>query len=137
MIIDRATYYTNLFSREYDPGSLSGDIRVKIAQSWSSATVAFDIITATPLGEEYLRTVNKLAWDGSDRVLAALVYTDSLVEKMPRFWLLSTVDVDMEDEQAVFYLADVNQGIEQVNCTATAWYDVNSGMMSGIDISVA
>jgi hypothetical protein len=126
--VDFATYRLEMEG----PGDIKGELRVNLNEA---GDLYFAMTTTTTSNEEvYLDTENEIEWDGLTSLITASLYTETTVKSSPKFLMISTLEIDDVERRADFFLVDVMGTTEQINCTATAWYDVVTGMMTGIDM---
>jgi hypothetical protein len=119
-------------------GSAAGELRTDIETSGNLGNVYFYGTTSPEAtvseSDAYYTTTNNIAWEFSSDRVYGLVFTDTSVEERPQFLLKSYADVDLEDEEAKVFFVSSSEGVENVNYTATAFYSVATGFLTGIDM---
>lgn len=126
-----------IFQKDYI-GSASGKISLFVDNSGRVGEMFLSTLTKAGMSNDvYFDTTNKLQWEGSASRAFGLVHSDTSISGNSKFLLKSYVDVDLTEEVADFLYASVENGEERLNCTATAWYDVATGFMTGIAVTAS
>jgi hypothetical protein len=84
----------------------------------------------------YFETTNHLSWSGDEPVVSSSVFTDTTISDAPKFMLNSWLELDRTQQSAEFFAVNTYKGHEKLNVSANSWYGTNTGMMTGVDLSV-
>mgnify|MGYP003385540023 CR=1 FL=1 len=124
-------------------GNLTLTLSSQISNDGTKGDLTVYILTHVPsrytgVDEEELKTTNTLAWDGqaASRFISAHFFTDTLMSTEPQFFLETALNINNVAKKADFFLVDTVMGEEKVDANATAWYSTQTGMVTGIDMTV-
>jgi hypothetical protein len=129
--LDTGTYHL----RGSSSGSVSGLVRVFIDPSWKSASVFISGNSTPDTGKNIIATENRVAWDTLKRMdMSVTLFTKTQLDQQPSFSFDSVVVVNHVDKVARLRVVDLYHGNEQLNCNASVWYGMETGMIMGIDM---
>ena len=129
--------YGDLVYDEAFIGSASGELGLAVDNDGRIGQVYFNGKTMPGTSEStYIDTANKILWEGSSDRAYGYILTDTSISGSPEFMLKSYVNVDLVSEIADFLFVSAAEGVEGANCSGTAWYDEETGFMTGMDITL-